>query len=62
VAKEEKQAETRQTAVFGKERILTGKRYQNRRDLLSVLLEDGESYTFAQVDDLIKKFMKGEVK
>ena len=32
--------------VFPKERVLTFRRYADRRDLLSVLLEDGKEYTF----------------
>ena len=47
--------------VFHKERVLTFKRYADRRDLLSVLLEDGKEYTHDQIDGLIKDFMKGKV-
>ena len=47
--------------VFPKERALTFKRYADRRDLLSVLLEDGKEYTHDQIDGLIKDFMKGKV-
>lgn len=47
--------------VFPKERVLTFKRYADRRDLLSVLLEDGKEYTHDQIDGLIKDFMKGKV-
>ena len=47
--------------VFLKERVLTFKRYAERRDLLSVLLEDGKEYTHDQIDGLIKDFMKGKV-
>lgn len=42
--------------VFPKERVLTFKRYANRRDLLSILLEDGKEYTHDQIDGLIKDF------
>lgn len=48
--------------VFNKEQVLTFKRYANRRDLLSVLLEDGKDYTTDQIDSLIENFMKGKVK
>lgn len=47
--------------TFPKERVLTFKRYADRRDLLSVLLEDGKEYTFDQIDGLIDNFMKGKV-
>lgn len=48
--------------VFSKERILTFQRYANRRDLLSILLKDGQEYTHDQVQNLIDNFMKGKVK
>ena len=48
--------------VFPKERILTFQRYANRRDLLSILLKDGQEYTHDQVQNLIDNFMKGKVK
>ena len=48
--------------VFPKERVLIFRRYADRRDLLSVLLEYGKEYTFDQIDGLINDFMKGKVK
>lgn len=45
--------------VFSKSKILTLNRYAGRRDLLSMLLKDGEAYTMDQVDSMIQKFMKG---
>lgn len=48
--------------VFPKERILAFQRYANRRDLLSILLKDGQEYTHDQVQNLIDNFMKGKVK
>lgn len=48
--------------VFSKQNILTFRRYAGRRDLLSVLLEEGKMYTIDQVDDLIGQFMKGKVR
>lgn len=44
--------------VFTKRNILTFKRYAKRRDLLSVLLKDGEEYTKEQVDSLLQDFFK----
>lgn len=50
-------------ATFSKSHILTFKRYANRRDLLTQLLEDGKTYTLDQIDSLIQNFMKkGKVK
>lgn len=45
-------------ATFTKAHVLTFKKYRGRRDLLSVLLEDGKEYTMDQVDSLINEFMK----
>ena len=50
-------------ATFSKSHILTFKRYANRRDLLTQLLDDGKTYTLDQIDSLIQNFMKkGKVK
>lgn len=48
--------------TFSKEKILSSKKYKHRADLLGVLLKDGESYTFEDVDNLLNVFMKGKVK
>ena len=45
--------------VFDKAAILASERYSGNRDLLAALLKDGESYSLAQVDGVIDKFMKG---
>ena len=55
-------AEKAASPVFSKQNILTFGRYAGRRDLLSVLLEEGKMYTTNQVDDLIGQFMKGKVR
>lgn len=48
--------------VFTKNTILKSDKYAKRRDLLSVLLSEDETYTMDQVDHLIDNFMKGKVK
>lgn len=48
--------------VFTKEQIVASKRFQYRRDLLSAVLDDGKSYTMVQVETLMEKYMKGQVK
>ena len=48
--------------TYTKDQVAASKRYANRRDLVSVLLEDGKAYTLDEVDALINKFMKGAVK
>jgi glutamate 5-kinase len=49
-------------AVFTKEQLAASKRYANRRDVISALLENGKTYTLNEVDALIENFMKGMVK
>lgn len=44
---------------FGKKQLLKSQKYAERTDLLNALLKDEDVYTFAQVDDLIKRFDKG---
>lgn len=46
---------------FSKEQILSATKFANRRDLLSVVLEDGKTYTVEDVQKEIDKFMKGKV-
>lgn len=48
--------------AFSKEKILTFQRYAKRRDLLSVLLKNGQEYTHEQILSVIDDFMKGKVK
>ncbi len=53
---------TKNKVVFTKNTILKSDRYAKRRDLLSVLLSEEETYTMEQVDKLLDDFMKGKVK
>lgn len=48
--------------TFTKDQLAASKRYATRRDLVSVLLEDGKQYTLAEVDEKIEAFKKGKVK
>lgn len=51
-----------QAVSYSKEQLAASEKYANQRDLISVLLVDGKSYTFHEVDALIKKYMKGDVR
>lgn len=59
--KEEVTKETKSSS-FSKEQILSAAKFANRRDLLSVVLEDGKTYTVEDVQKEIDKFMKGKVR
>ena len=48
--------------VFYKEQVIKSKRYANRKDALSFLLEDGKAYTYADIDGILDGYMKGKVK
>lgn len=48
--------------MFSKEQILASARFANRRDLVDALLDTDKSYTLKTVDNLIEKYMKGQVK
>jgi hypothetical protein len=58
-ASDEKVAEA---VSYTKEQIISAKKYIHRKDVVNVVLKDGQSYTLKEVDELIEKFMKGKVK
>lgn len=62
VRKKQTEAKTPEAPAFSKEQLLTFDKYRGRRDLLGVLLKDGQHYTYAEVDALVETFMKGTVK
>jgi hypothetical protein len=49
-------------AKFSKTQILSSANFRERRDLLSVLLEDDQKYSIKEVEQEIDKFMKKKVK
>ena len=48
--------------VFTKQQLAESKRYKKQRDLLEALLEDGKTYTIAQVDQITGDYLRKEVK
>lgn len=55
--------EVKKEIAFTKNTILNSKKYAKRRDLLSVLLKDNQTYTTSQIEKLMADFMKkGKVK
>jgi len=50
-----------ESVAFTKEQIVSAKKYIHRKDVVNVVLKDGQSYTLEEVDDLIEKFMKEKV-
>ncbi len=48
--------------VFTKQQLAESKRYKKKQDLLEALLENGKTYTIAQVDKIIGDYLKKEVR
>lgn len=46
---------------FTKEQLYNSKKYEIQKDILGVMLEEEKEYTFDEVDNLIKEFLKREV-
>ncbi|WP_431030120.1 hypothetical protein [Lysinibacillus sp. LZ02] len=44
---------------FTKTQLVSSRKYIHRRDALNALLKDGEQYSFAQVDKILKTFDEG---
>ena len=50
-------------AAYSKEQLSRSQKYANSKDLISALLNDGETYTLEQVEDkLIADYKKGKVR
>ena len=50
------------TGKYSKEQILSSSKYSGTKDLLSILLDGSSEYTTDDVDAIIDKFMKGQVR
>lgn len=51
----------REERKFSKQQLLGADSLSDRRDILSVLLSDGATYTAAEAKNMIEGFMKGQV-
>ena len=57
--KKQETVEVKTPVSYTKEQIYKSKRYTNKKDIVTVMLEDDKRYTFDQVDELIEQFLKG---
>lgn len=48
--------------LFSKEQLLAAKRFQERKDIVNALLSPDKQYTVEAVEQMIEKYMKGQVK
>lgn len=46
---------------FTKEQLVNSQKYRQYKDLLQAILKENKQYTLKQIDEEIKKFMKGKV-
>lgn len=47
---------------YTKQQLLNADRYKHNKDLLNALLEETRRYSHKEVEDIIKEFLKKEVK
>ena len=52
---------TKNVAKYTKSKLLASKKYKNRIDLLTVILQDDNQYTIEEVDKAIKDFMNKKI-
>ena len=48
--------------LFSKEQLLAAERFQGRKDIVNTLLSPDKQYTVEAVEQMIEKYMKGQVK
>lgn len=63
--KKSKPAASKQGKVessFSKEQLLAAERFQGRKDIVNTLLSPNKQYTVETVEQMIEKYMKGQVK
>lgn len=48
--------------LFSKEQLLAVERFQERKDIVNALLSPDKQYTVEAVEQMIEKYMKGQVK
>lgn len=59
---EEKKQVVKATAKYSKERLLKSERLKKYQDLVSVLLEDSKEYSIDEVEQMVQKVLRKEVK
>lgn len=48
--------------LFSKEQLLAAERFQGKKDIVNALLFSDKKYTVEAVEQMISKYMKGQVK
>lgn len=52
---------TEKEQTFTKDALIASRKYRDHQDLLSVVLNDGEAYTFTEVDQAIEAYCRKEI-
>lgn len=60
--KTDKSKQLAEVLTFTKEQLISAKRYIHKKDVVNLVLKEGQSYTLDKVDELIEKFMKEKEK
>lgn len=60
--KEIKNVKEVEETVFDKDQLVSSKKFMNNKDVLSVLIEDGEKITIEEAQKRIETFKKRKVK
>lgn len=60
--KAKKEVKEAKEVKFTKDKLLKAAVFYNRKDVLGVVVDDGEEITIAEAAERIEKFMKGQVK
>lgn len=47
---------------YTKPQLIGANRYRNKRDILSVVLEDDKEYSFEEAEEAMNRFLKGKVR
>lgn len=48
--------------TFSKAQLASSQRFRDRRDIVNALLDEDKKYTVDAVEQMIEKYMKGQVK
>lgn len=61
MSKESKENKEVAVSTYSKEQIIQSKKFKSRVDVLRVILDENKTYTIADVENELNKFMKGKV-
>lgn len=58
---DEENMESKKEQTFTKKALVASRKYRDHQDLLSVILNDGEKYTFSEADRAIRAYNRKEI-